>query len=106
MKKLLFVLFLSFACTSIYAQVKATNPDLPVYNNGDSYGYYIDEIPGALYYTWTVVGPEGGSTVWYAGDRAIDVVFSKKGMYDIICTVTMADGPDLLFALSPYVQEE
>ena len=106
MKKLLFILFLSFVCTSIHAQVKANSPSTPVYNNGDSYGYYIDEIPGAVSYTWSVVGPSGGAMIWPAWDTAIDITFSKRGMYDVICTVTMDSGPDVVYALSVDVYEE
>jgi len=105
MKKLLFVLFLSFACSSIYAQVKA-NSNSTVYCNGDSYGYYIDEIPGAVSYTWSVLGWAGGATIWPGWDTAIDITYSKAGIYDVICTVEMSSGPDLVYGLAVDVYEE
>ncbi|MNL19716.1 hypothetical protein D3C87_1409320 [compost metagenome] len=106
MKKLLFVLFLSFACTSIYAQVKANSPSTTMYCNGDSYGFYIDEIPGAVSYTWSVLGWAGGATIWPGWDTAIDMTFSKPGIYDIICTVQMDSGPDQVYGLAVDVYEE
>lgn len=105
MKKLLFVLFLSFACTTIYAQVKETNPGQPVYANGDSYGYYIDDIPGAISYEWSVEAL-GGYTIYPAGDRWIDIIFSNTGNYRIICVVTMSDFSEVIHFTGAYVTNE
>nr|WP_121270277.1 hypothetical protein [Pedobacter schmidteae] len=106
MKKLLFVLFLSFACSSIYAQVKETNGGQPTYANGDSYGYYINAIPGAISYDWSIQGPANGYIIYPAGDRWMDVIFSKVGYYDIICVVTMSDYSEVTYAISIPVSEE
>lgn len=100
MKKLLFVLFLSFACSTIYAQVRENNPGQPTYANGDSYGYFIDEIPGAISYSWSVQGTEGGHILFPAGDRLIDIIFTKVGYYDIICVVTLSDYSEVTYAIS------
>ncbi|TKC54954.1 hypothetical protein FBD94_25700 [Pedobacter hiemivivus] len=92
MKKLLFVLFLTFACSSIYAQIKANMPSAPVYSNGESYGYYIDEIPGAVSYVWSVEGTSG-AIIWTMpwDEKMVDLTFSRPGYSHIYCTVTMSD---------------
>ena len=106
MKKLLFVLLLSFLCPGIYAQVKANGPG-PYYANGDSYGFYIDEIPGAVSYEWSVQGSTG-AVIWPADwtVTAIDLTFSYPGMCDVICTVTLDNGNVEVYALSVDVYEE
>jgi len=104
MKKLLFVLFLTFATSSIYAQVKANiGPNGITYANGDSYGYYIDEIPGAVSYEWSVVGQ--GATVWPAWDTAIDITYSNPGGYIVRCTVTLDNGNVQVYELDVDVWE-
>lgn len=105
MKKLLFVLLLSFACTSIYAQVKETNLGQEVYSNGDSYGYYIDAIPGAISYDWSIQG-SGDAIIYPVGDRWIDIIFEDPGYYDVICVVTMSDNSKVTYALYVSVTEE
>jgi hypothetical protein len=106
MKKLLFVLLLSFASVSMHAQVKANGPG-PYYGNGDSYGFYIDEIPGAVSYVWSVQGTTG-AVIWPASwtETAIDLTFSYQGMCDVICTVTMDNGSEVVYSLSVDVYEE
>ena len=106
MKKLLFVFFLSLACSTIYAQVKANGPG-PYYGNGDSYGFYIDEIPGAVSYEWSVQG-NTGAVIWPADwtDTAIDLTFSYEGMCDVICTVTLSNNTQVVYSLSVDVYEE
>jgi hypothetical protein len=104
MKKLLFVLLLSFVGSGMYAQVKANGPG-PYYGNGDSYGFYIDEIPGAVSYDWSVQG-NTGAVIWPAWDTAIDLTFSYAGMCDVICTVTMDNGAVVVYSLSVDVYEE
>lgn len=111
MKKLLLVLFLSFACSTIYAQtktkeaslvapsknaatvyyIKANQPSYPVYSNGEAYGYYIDEIPGAVSYEWSIVG--NGVRLWLVDwdSKAVDLTFSYQGYCTLTCTVTMSD---------------
>jgi hypothetical protein len=105
MKKLLFVLLLSFVCSGIHAQVKANSPTTPVYANGDSYGYYIDEIPGAVSYEWSVQGGTG-ATIWPAWDTAIDLTYSYPGICEVICTVTMSNSSVVVYSLSVDVYEE
>ena len=106
MKKLLFILFLSFACSAINAQVKANSPG-PAYANGDSYGFYIDEIPGALSYEWSINPGTTGAVLWRADwtDLAVDLTFSHPGMCDVICTVTF-DNRVEVYAYSADVYEE
>lgn len=98
MKKLLLVLFLSFACSSIYAQVKANQPSDVKYANGDSYGFYIEEVPDADTYTWSVDGTSG-ATIWPGWDTAIDLTFSHAGYCILKCTVTKTVGPPEEFYL-------
>jgi hypothetical protein len=95
----LLVLFLCFASSTLFAQVKANWPSGTVYANGDSYGYYIDEIPGAESYVWSVQGSPGGATIWPAWDTAIDLTFSTPGGYDVICTVTMSNNTVVVYSL-------
>jgi len=106
MKKLLVVLLLSFACSAINAQVKANGPG-PYYANGDSYGFYIDELPGAVTYDWSVQGGTG-AVIWHADwtDTAIDLTFSHAGMCDVICTVTFDNSPAEVYGISVDVYEE
>ncbi|MES2276503.1 MAG: hypothetical protein V4592_10795 [Bacteroidota bacterium] len=96
MKKLLFVLLLAFAGTGVFAQVKP-NSSGPVYANGDSYGYYVDEQPGAISYDWSVQG-NTNATIYPAWDTAIDIIFSNAGFEDVICTVTTATTSYPLYA--------
>lgn len=105
MKKLIAVLLFSLMCTGIYAQVKANAPYLTVYANGDSYGYYIDPIPGAISYEWSTLG-NTGAIIWPAWDTAIDITFSHPGMCDVICMVTMDNGTVVEYGLSVDVYEE
>lgn len=90
MKKLLFVLFLSFACTTIYAQVTSYETD--IYANGNSYGFSVVPVSGAVSYEWHVQG-SGGSNIYYVSgaDHLIDVIFFAPGYYDVTCIVTMED---------------
>lgn len=112
MKKLLLILVISLTCSSIYAQtkasqaslqapknnslieyyIKANQPSLPVYSNGEAYGYYIDEIPGAVSYEWSIVS-NGGVRLWLVDwdDKAVDLTFSYQGYCTLTCTVTMSD---------------
>jgi len=101
MKKLLFVLFLTLTTSGLFAQVKASG-DSPS-TNGDSYGYYINEIPNAASYEWSVVGEPGGATIWPAWDTAIDMTFSKPGGYIVRCTVTLDDGTVQVYDLDIWV---
>lgn len=106
MKKILFALFLTFACSSIYAQVKSNSgPNFQPYANGDSYGYYIDEIPGAVLYEWSVEG-NSQATIWPAWDTAIDLTFSRAGYCNVICTVTMDDNSVVVYSLYVEVIDE
>jgi len=106
MKKLLVVLLLSVACSAIHAQVKPNGPG-PYYANGDSYGFYIDEIPGAVSYDWSVQGGTGAH-IWTADwtVTAIDLTFSHAGMCDVICTVTLDNNTVEVYAISVDVYEE
>ncbi|MDR6783823.1 hypothetical protein ABIE26_002788 [Pedobacter africanus] len=92
MKKLLFILFLSFASSSIYAQIRANAPSIPETANGESYGYYIDEIPGAVSYEWSVDG-DAGAVIWLMpwNDKVVDLTFSWAGYCHLYCTVTKSD---------------
>ncbi|HEY8898012.1 MAG TPA: hypothetical protein VIM79_24470 [Niastella sp.] len=103
MKKLLFALLLSFAFSGINAQVKSSGQG-QAYNDGNSYGYYIDELPGAVSYEWSVQG-NTGAVIWPAWDTAIDLTFSYPGMCDIICTVTFSNGSVEVYALQIDVYE-
>ncbi|MDR6783824.1 hypothetical protein ABIE26_002787 [Pedobacter africanus] len=105
MKKLLIVLFLSFACSTIYAQVRETNGGQPTYANGDSYGYYVDNVPGAVSYEWFVQG-SGQTVLFPAGDRFLDIIFYDPGAYDIICVVTKSDYTEVINYLYLIVDEE
>jgi hypothetical protein len=104
MKKLLFVLLLSLAGFAMQAQVKANGPG-PYYANGDSYGFYIDELPNAVSYVWSVQGSTG-ATIWPAWDTAIDLTFSHAGMCDVICTVTFDNNTVEVYGISVDVYEE
>jgi|GEM_PF-1136279 len=94
MKKLLFILLLSFTCSSIYAQIKPWTFGQQEIANGESYDYYIDEIPGAVSYEWSIEGP---STVilsfpWAPWDpKVVAMAFSRSGQWTLYCTVTMGD---------------
>lgn len=105
MKKFLFVLLLSFACSGIYAQVKANGPG-PYYSNGDSYGFYVDEVPNAVSYDWSVYGGTG-ATIWPADwtPTAIDLTFSNPGICEVTCTITLDNGAQLVYTLSVDVYE-
>ncbi len=105
MKKWIFatLLFLGFS-GSILAQVKA-NTNQTLYCNGDSYGFYIDPIEGAVSYEWSTQGLTQ-ATIWPAWDTAIDLTFSRPGMCDVICTVTMDDNSVRVYALQVDVYEE
>lgn len=118
MKKLLLALFISLSCSSIYAQkknsqispqapasntlieyyIKANQPSSPVYSNGDSYGYYIDNIPGAVSYEWSIVS-NGGVRLWLVDwdDKAVDLTFSYQGYCTLTCTVTMSDNSVVVY---------
>nr|WP_121270275.1 hypothetical protein [Pedobacter schmidteae] len=111
MKKLLLILVISLTCSTIYAQtktspagvqlassntltqyyIKANQPSFPVYSNGEAYGYYIDEIPGAVSYEWSIVGHN--VVLWLSmwDDKAVDLTFSYQGYCTLTCTVTMSD---------------
>ena len=105
MKKLLFVLFFSLVCSAIQAQVKANNPSATYYANGDSYGFYIDEIPGAVSYEWSVTG-DSGAVIWPGWDTAIDITFGDEGYCQIFCTVTLSNGSVQVHELEVIVYEE
>ena len=106
MKKLIFIALLSFLCSGIHAQVKANSPSQIKYCNGDSYGFYIDEIPGAVAYTWSTMGATQAH-IWDTGiETAVDLTFSRPGMCDVICTVTMDDGSEVVYAYVTDVYEE
>ena len=106
MKKLLFVLLLSFVCSGIYAQVRSMAPGLTVYANGDSYGYYVDEIPEAVSYEWSVQG-NTGAIVWSSDwVNAVDITHSYPGMCDVICTITLIDGSEVVYSLFLDVYEQ
>jgi len=106
MKKLVFVFLLSLACSAINAQVKA-NGSGPYYGNGDSYGFYVDEVPGAVSYEWSVAGGTG-AVIWPADwtDTAIDLTFSYAGICEITCTITLSNGSQVIQTLSVDVYEE
>lgn len=100
MKKILLILFLSVVSTTIYAQtpqVRANSTE-DKYANGDSYGFYIDEIPGAVSYEWSVQGTTDAH-IWPAWDTAIDLTFSHSGYCDVICTVTMDNNTVVVYSL-------
>jgi hypothetical protein len=91
MKKLLIVLLLSFACTTIYAQVTSFSTD--IYADGNSYGFSVTPISNAVSYDWHVQG-SGTSTIYYSGtvmESLIDVIFDSPGYYDITCIITLED---------------
>ena len=100
MKKLLFVMFLTFASTSLFAQidVKPTSPNTPMYA-GDSYGFYIDEVPDAVAYTWSLTGATN-STIYPSSfsDRYIDVLFGQAGYTDVTCTVTLSNNTEVVYS--------
>lgn len=118
MKKLLLVLFISLICSSIYAQaktnqvrpqvptstalidyyIKANQPSSPVYSNGEAYGYYMDAIPGAVSYEWSIVS-NGGVRLWLVDwdDKAVDLTFSYQGYCTLTCTVTMSDNSVVVY---------
>ena len=106
MKKLLFILLLSFASSAMYAQIKSSGGwESGPYANGDSYGYEIAEIPGAVSYEWSVQGSTG-AVIWPAWDTAVDLTFSYPGMCDLICTVTLSNGSVEVYLLSIDVYNE
>jgi len=105
MKKLLLILFLSFTSTCIYAQIRIDNPGPPFYSNGDSYGFSINPIPGAVSYSWSTQGL-GNTLIFYASDTLIDIIFLAPGSYDIICVVTMSDNTQVEYAINVGVSEE
>lgn len=99
MKKLLFILLLSFTCSSIYAQIKPSSPGQQETANGEGYGYYIDEIPGAVSYEWSTED-DAGATIWYVwpwDTKVIDITFSTPGYCHLYCTVTMSDNTVEIF---------
>jgi len=100
MKKLLFVLFLTFATATVFAQVQANDPTQTIYANGDSYGYTVQPVAGAIDYTWSVTG---GASIFPAWDTAIDIIFPTAGYYTVTCTVTRDSLPPLTFDLDVYV---
>ncbi|MES2275113.1 MAG: hypothetical protein V4592_03760 [Bacteroidota bacterium] len=105
MKKLLFVLFLTFACSSLYAQVHKNQPGDTCYSNGDSYGVYIDDIPGAVSYDWSVDGTSQ-ATIWPGWDTAIDLTFSHRGYCVVTCMVTMSNSAVVPYTLYIDVYDE
>jgi hypothetical protein len=97
MKKLLFVLFLTFASSTLFAQVKANGgPGHKPCAQSDTYGYYIDEIPDAVSYEWSSIG---GSLIEYASDTSIDAAFFSPGWHIIRCTVTLSDNTVVVYDL-------
>lgn len=89
MKKLLIVLLLSFACTTIYAQVTPFSTD--IYADGNSYGFSVNPVSNAVSYAWYVQGP-GNTTIYFNGtvmENMIDVIFDSPGYYDITCIITL-----------------
>ena len=125
MKKLLVVLFLTCASTSLFANidvkstshatpmsagnsnglnisedidVRPTSPGTPIYA-GDSYGFYIDEVPDAVSYTWSLTGITN-STIYPSGfsDRYIDVLFGLAGTTDVTCTVLLSDSTEVVYS--------
>jgi len=106
MKKLLFILLLCFAGSGVYAQVKANDPTMIKYSNGDSYGFYVDDVPDAVSYTWSVDPGVTQATIWPAWDTAIDLTFSHAGHCTIYCTVTTSSGPPIVLSLEVDVYDE
>lgn len=104
MKKLIFLLLLSVLCTGVFAQIKLAQPWKPVLNDGDSYGYYLDPIPGAVSYVWSVTG-NTGAIIWPAWDEAVDLTFSYAGYCLLTCTVTMEDNSVQLHSIEITVSE-
>ncbi|HEX6428338.1 MAG TPA: hypothetical protein VF008_11655 [Niastella sp.] len=98
MKKLLFVLLLSFASSAMYAQIKSSGQGQP-YTDGDSYGYEIVPVPGAVSYEWSVQG-NTAAVIWPAWDTAVDLTFSYQGICELICTVTLDNGSVEVYSLS------
>lgn len=105
MKKLILALFLTFAFTAGFSQVKGPSGGTVIYSNGDSYGFWIDPIPGAVSYEWSTLG-NTGALIWPAWDTAIDITFSHPGMCDVICMVTMENGDVVEYGLQVDVYEE
>jgi hypothetical protein len=101
MKKLLFILLLSLASSAMYAQITGSNGP---YANGDSFGYNIDDIPGAVSYEWSVQGATG-AIIWPAWDTAVDLTFENSGICDLTCTVTLDDGSVEVYTLTLYVRK-
>ncbi|MEO6520076.1 MAG: hypothetical protein ABIN91_00230 [Mucilaginibacter sp.] len=107
MKKLLFVLLLSFASSGLFAQqVKANQPSDIKYSNGDSYGFYVDDVPGAVSYDWWVEAGVTQATIWPAWDTAIDLTFSHAGYCIVHCTITMSSGTPIDMPLVVDVYDE
>jgi hypothetical protein len=98
MKKLLFILLLSFASSAMYAQIKSSGQGQP-YTDGDSYGYEIVAIPDAVSYEWSVQG-NTAAVIWPAWDTAVDLTFSYPGICELICTVTLSNGSVEVYSLS------
>ena len=105
MKKLIFILLLSFAYSGISAQVWPMSSN-PVYSNGDTYGYYVDEVPDAVSYVWSVQGTTG-ATIWSSDwETAVDLTHSNAGICDITCTITLDNGSVLVYTLTFDVFEQ
>ncbi|MBO9631532.1 MAG: hypothetical protein J7578_00340 [Chitinophagaceae bacterium] len=104
MKKLIIILLLSFVGSGIYAQIKLTQPWVVESNNGDSFGYYLDPIPGAVSYDWQVAG-NTGAIIWPAWDEAVDLTFTYSGVCYLTCTVTMSDNSVQVFLIEITVNE-
>jgi hypothetical protein len=102
MKKLLFILFFCFASSSIYAQITGSST---AYANGDSFGYSVNEVSGAVSYDWSVSG-NAQATIWPAWDTAIDLTFSHAGGCIVTCTITLSNSSVLVYDKDIDVYEE
>ena len=103
MKKLLFILFFCFASSSIYAQITG---EATAYANGDSFGYSVNEVPGAVSYDWSVSG-NSQATIWSSWeDTAIDLTFSHAGGCIVTCTITLSNSSVIVYYMDVDVYSE
>ncbi|TCC83741.1 hypothetical protein [Pedobacter hiemivivus] len=65
----------------------------------------MDNVPGAYSYEWSIEAL-GDYTIYPAGDRWIDVIFSDPGSYRIICLVTLSDFSEVTYTLGVTVTQE
>ncbi|NML19242.1 hypothetical protein HHL16_00085 [Pseudoflavitalea sp. G-6-1-2] len=105
MKKLILALLLTFTLSAGFSQVYGPASGTTIYANGDSYGFWMNEIPGAVSYEWYTLG-NTGATIWPGWDTAIDITFSRPGMCDVICKVTMENGTVVEYGIQVDVYEE